>query len=78
MANTPKPETIVVQTHGAESSHKGWLELERIASLNEASMLAGLSIDGLRRYHSDKIIVLSPRRRGMRVKHALMLGSVKK
>jgi hypothetical protein len=51
---------------------------ERIVSLNEASKLSSLSIDGLRRYHSDKIITLSPKRKGMRVKHALMLGSLKK
>jgi hypothetical protein len=50
------------------------LELERIAPLAEASHLSGLSEDSIRRNHRDKLIVLGPRRLGMRVKHALMLG----
>jgi hypothetical protein len=49
------------------------LELERICSMEEASHLSGLSQDSLRRNHPDKIVVLGPRRHGMRVKHALML-----
>jgi hypothetical protein len=50
------------------------LELERIASLAEASKLSSMSEDTLRRRHGDKIIKLSDRRSGMRVKHALMLA----
>jgi hypothetical protein len=50
------------------------LELERIAPLAEASKLSSLSPDTLVRQHSDKIIRLSPRRSGMRVKDALMLA----
>jgi hypothetical protein len=50
-----------------------WLELQRIASMEEASHLSGLSIDTIKRRHSHKIIQLSPRRRGMRVRDALML-----
>jgi hypothetical protein len=50
-----------------------WLELQRIVSLREASKLAGMSEDTLRRRHADKILTLSPRRRGMRLRHALML-----
>jgi hypothetical protein len=49
------------------------LELERIAPLSEAAHLSGLSEDSLRRNHKDKLIVLGPRRLGMRVRHALML-----
>jgi hypothetical protein len=52
---------------------RSWQELERIVSLTEACALSGLSVEGLRRYHKEKIITLSPRRRGMRVKDALML-----
>jgi hypothetical protein len=51
-----------------------WLDLERILPLKEASNVSGLSQDSLKRHHGDKIIRLGPRRLGMRVRHALMLG----
>jgi hypothetical protein len=50
-----------------------WIELQRIVDLKEAARLSGMSIDTIKRRHSDKIIDLSPRRRGMRVRDALML-----
>jgi hypothetical protein len=50
------------------------LELARIAPLAEAAHLSSLSEDSLRRNHPDKIIVLGPRRHGMRVRDALMLN----
>jgi len=50
------------------------LELERIVVMSEAERLSSCSEDTLRRYHPDKIIKLSPRRDGMRVKDALMLN----
>jgi hypothetical protein len=49
------------------------LALARIVTLREASQLAGISEDTIRRNHSDKVIRLSPRRLGMRVKDALFL-----
>jgi hypothetical protein len=49
------------------------LELLRVAEMQEASRLAGLSGDTLECEHSDKIVRLSKRRKGMRVVHALML-----
>jgi hypothetical protein len=49
------------------------IELQRIVSLAQASELSGLSEDTLRRRHADKILKLSPRRNGMRVRDALML-----
>jgi hypothetical protein len=49
------------------------LELQRIAPLQEAARLAGVSIDTLKRRHRDKILQLSERRQGMRVRDALML-----
>jgi hypothetical protein len=49
------------------------LELDRIVSIPQASKLSNLSEDTLRRKYADKIIQLSPRRQGMRVRHALML-----
>jgi hypothetical protein len=50
------------------------LELERIVSLKEAEAVSTLSSDSLKRHHPDKIVKLSPRRQGMRLKHALMLA----
>lgn len=52
---------------------RNWIELARIVDLKEASRLSGMSIDTIKRRHSNKIIDLSPRRRGMRVRDALML-----
>jgi len=52
-----------------------WLELQRIVNLQEASRLSGMSPDTLKRRHSERIIQLSPRRLGMRVKDALQLGT---
>jgi hypothetical protein len=51
-----------------------WLELHRIVSLQEASRLSGMSPDTLKRRHAAKIIQLSPRRLGMRVRDALQLN----
>jgi hypothetical protein len=49
------------------------IELERIVSLQEAARLRNISIDTLRRRHREKIIQISPRRQGMRLRDALML-----
>jgi hypothetical protein len=47
-------------------------ELERIVSLQQASRLMGISADTIRRRHADKILRLSPRRQGMRLRDALL------
>ncbi len=49
------------------------VERERIAPLNEAARLRGVSVETLLRTDREKIIQLGPRRRGMRVKDALLL-----
>lgn len=49
------------------------LELLRVAQLQEAEHLSGLSADTLLRHHREKVVDLSPRRKGMRVIDALML-----
>lgn len=49
------------------------LELNRIAPLKECSWLSSLSVDNLEENHADKIVDLSPKRKGMRVCDALML-----
>ena len=50
------------------------LDLERIVPLAEAARLRSVSEDTLRRHNSDKIIQLSPRRQGMRLRDALAIG----
>jgi hypothetical protein len=52
------------------------LELERIVTLEEAEALSTLSIPTIRREHADKLIHLSPRRQGMRLRDALLLKGV--
>jgi hypothetical protein len=71
--NTIRPEIT-----GRGIGHNGGppleIELQRIVDLKEASRLSGLSIDSIKRHHRDKILKLSPRRCGMRVRDALMLA----
>jgi hypothetical protein len=50
------------------------LALARIISLREAAQLAGCSEDTLKRRHPSKIIRISPRRLGMRIRDALFLA----
>jgi hypothetical protein len=52
-----------------------WCWLEAYADLSEASGLSNLSEDTLKRNHSEKIVRLSPRRLGMKRRHALSLGT---
>lgn len=64
------------QTNAIEpqsAAEPSWLELHRIVSLQEASRLSGMSPDTLKRRYAAKIIQLSPRRLGMRVRDALRL-----
>jgi hypothetical protein len=49
------------------------IEMERIVPLKEAARLAGCSADTLKRNHRDKIVQISDRRIGMRVRDALQL-----
>jgi len=48
-------------------------ELDRIVSLREAKKLSSLSPDSWKRNHPEKIVELSPRRLGVRLRDALML-----
>jgi hypothetical protein len=61
-----------------ELSQLSPLELNRIVTLDEASRLSSVSKDTLRTHFADKILHLSPKRDGMRVKDALLLGDKKK
>jgi hypothetical protein len=47
--------------------------LDRIATPEECEQLSGASWDTLKRTYPDKVIQISPRRVGMRVRHALLL-----
>jgi hypothetical protein len=49
------------------------LELDRIISLQEAEKVSSLSPDSWKRHHADKVVALSPRRLGVRLRDALML-----
>ncbi|MBR0742105.1 hypothetical protein JQ581_34730 [Bradyrhizobium liaoningense] len=49
------------------------LKLDRIISLQEAEKISTLSVDSWKRHHSDKLVELSPRRLGVRLRDALML-----
>jgi len=50
------------------------LQLEKIIPLQDASDVCGLSEDTIKRNHPDKIIQLSKRRVGIRLKHVLRLA----
>jgi len=50
------------------------LELDRIISLQEAEQVSSLSPSSWKRNHPDKIVELSPRRLGVRLRDALMLA----
>jgi hypothetical protein len=56
-----------------KSDRPTWLELERVLPLSEVKQITSLSHDSLTRHHRSKIIALSPRRRGMRLKDALAI-----
>jgi hypothetical protein len=49
------------------------LELDQIISLQEAEKISSLSVDSWKRHHADKVVELSPRRLGVRLRDALML-----
>jgi hypothetical protein len=53
------------------------IKLLQVVPMTEAEELSSLSEDTLERKHSDKIIHLSARRKGMRRIHALLLGEAK-
>jgi hypothetical protein len=48
-------------------------ELDRIITLQEAERLSSLSPTSWKRVHRDKLVELSPRRLGVRLRDALLL-----
>ena len=65
-------------TQGAMANNKTpysfEIEMQRIVPLKEAARLAGCSADTLKRNHRDKIVQISDRRIGMRIRDALQFG----
>jgi hypothetical protein len=51
--------------------------LDQIISLTQAESISGLSVETWKRAHPDKLIQLSARRIGVRLRDALMLQSSK-
>jgi hypothetical protein len=49
------------------------IELNRIIPIRDAVELSSVSDDGWRRHHSDKLIQLTPKRVGVRLRHALFI-----
>jgi hypothetical protein len=61
---------------GRRPKAQGYAErdLDRVLTLVEAAKHLGVSPDTLKRRHRDKIVVLSPRRIGMRYRHVLEIA----
>ncbi len=51
------------------------LQLKRVLSLKEVSLLTSLSADSLHRHYAHLIRDLSPRRKGMTVEDVLKIGA---
>jgi hypothetical protein len=58
-----------------KSEHPTWLELESIIPLPKVEKITNLSRDGLQRHHPSKIVRLSPRRVGMKLRDALAIAN---
>jgi hypothetical protein len=52
-----------------------WLELERVLELPEVEEITSLSVDSIKRHHKDKLVNLSPRRLGMKLRNALAIAN---
>lgn len=58
-----------------QSERPRWVELERVLTIAEATELTSLSEDTLRRRYADRIINISPKRRGIRLRDVLAINS---
>jgi hypothetical protein len=52
-----------------------WLELERVLELPEVEEITSLSADSIKRHHRDKLVNLSPRRLGMKLRNVLAIAN---
>jgi hypothetical protein len=52
-----------------------WIELESVQKMSVVEEITSLSGDNLRRNYPDYVVKLSPRRDGMKLKHALAIAN---
>ena len=52
-----------------------WIELESVQRMKVVEKITSLSGDNLRRTYPDFVVKLSPRRDGMKLKHALAIAN---
>jgi hypothetical protein len=52
-----------------------WLELESVKKMPVVEEITSLSADNLRRNYPDYVVKLSPKRDGMKLKHALAIAN---
>jgi hypothetical protein len=50
-----------------------WLELESIEPMRKVEEITNLDRDTIKRRYSDRVVQLSDRRQGMKLKHALAI-----
>jgi hypothetical protein len=58
-----------------KSDQPTWLELERVLELPQVEEITSLSVDSIKRHHRDKLVNLSPRRLGMKLRNALAIAN---
>jgi hypothetical protein len=51
-----------------------WLELESVKPLPKIEEITSLSVDTIEREYPQYVVKLSPRRKGMKLKHALEIA----
>jgi hypothetical protein len=68
------PAPLPLDNQGTDRRPEAW-ELDRIISLSKAVEVSSLCHDGWKRHHPDKLIRLSPRRIGIRLRDALMIST---
>jgi hypothetical protein len=61
----------------AATDRPSWIELESVIPPSKAEQITSLSWDTIQRNHKDKVVDLSPRRRGMKLKDALAIAAGK-
>jgi hypothetical protein len=57
-----------------QSDGPSWTELESVKPLSKVSEITSLSVDTIERRFSEYVVHLSPRRKGMKLKHALEIA----
>jgi hypothetical protein len=58
-----------------QPSRPTWIELESAIPPDRVEKITGLSWDSIKRHYRDKIVKLSPKRRGMKLRNALIIAA---